>query len=39
MYTREDLKKSLAEVKEKIETTEITEEVFFGNRKNIETGW
>lgn len=28
MYTREDLKKSLAEVKEKIETTEITEEVF-----------
>ena len=28
MYTCEDLKKSLAEVKEKIETIEITEEVF-----------
>lgn len=35
MYTREDLKKSLAEVKEKIETTEITEEVFAEIEKNL----
>ena len=35
MYTREDLKKSLAEVKEKIETTEITEEVFLEIEKTL----
>lgn len=35
MYTREDLKKSLSEVKEKIETTEITEEVFLEIEKTL----
>lgn len=35
MYTREDLKKSLAEVNEKIETTEITEEVFLEIEKTL----
>ena len=35
MYPCEDLKKSLAEVKEKIETIEITEEVFLEIEKTL----